>query len=70
MEAIMKAFERMEKAQQRRQETQAKTTHRKDSRSKDDHEDLVDHSPPAYDRNQGEKRSLNSHDRAKTFRKG
>jgi hypothetical protein len=32
MEAIMKAFERMEKAQQRRQESIAKTTHLKYSR--------------------------------------
>lgn len=68
MEAIMKAFERMEKAQQRRQETQAKTTHRKDPRGKDDQGDDLDHSPPAY--NPSEKRPLGGHDRAKTFRKG
>jgi histone-lysine N-methyltransferase MLL5 len=30
MEAIMKAFERLEKAEQRRQENQAKQAHRKD----------------------------------------
>lgn len=43
----MKAFERMEKAQQRRQESIAKTTHRKDSRDgKDEPGDEVDHSPP------------------------
>ena len=45
MEAIMKAFEKMEKAQQRRQETIAKT-HRKDSRDGRDDEtagdDVVD----------------------------
>lgn len=38
MEAIMKAFEKMEKAQQRRQETMAKT-HRKDSRDGRDEKD-------------------------------
>ena len=47
MEAIMKAFERMEKAQQRRQDSMAKTTHRKDSRDgKDEPGDDADHSPP------------------------
>ncbi len=43
----MKAFERMEKAQQRRQDSMAKTTHRKDSRDgKDEPGDEGDHSPP------------------------
>jgi hypothetical protein len=32
MEAIMKAFERLEKAEQRRQENQAKQAHRKEHR--------------------------------------
>lgn len=43
----MKAFERMEKAQQRRQDSMAKTTHRKDSRDgKDEPGDEGDQSPP------------------------
>ena len=43
----MKAFERMEKAQQRRQESIAKTTHRKDPR--DDKDDVGDEAetPPS-----------------------
>lgn len=76
MEAIMKAFERMEKAQQRRQETTAKTTHRKDSRDgKDNLADEVDHSsPPSHNTASvplAEKRVMVVQEpKTKTFRRG
>lgn len=80
MEAIMKAFERMEKQQQRRQETLAKTTHRKDSRDgredKDEGADDVDHSPPPSThpggQPQSEKRAgmAGQEPRTKSFKRG
>ncbi|KAK4020878.1 inactive histone-lysine N-methyltransferase 2E isoform X2 [Daphnia magna] len=75
MEAIMKAFERMEKAQQRRQESIAKTTHRKDPRDdKDEPGDEVDSPPPSHGSgNTGviEKRVMVVQEaRNKTFRRG
>lgn len=72
----MKAFEKMEKAQQRRQESIAKTTHRKDSRDgKDDSADVVDHSsPPSHSSSNvqsAEKRvNVVQEPRTKTFRRG
>lgn len=72
----MKAFERMEKAQQRRQESIAKTTHRKDSRDgKDELGDEVDQSPSPSDASENpvsnEKRVvLVQEPRTKAFRKG
>jgi hypothetical protein len=74
MEAIMKAFERMEKAQQRRQESIAKTTLRKDPRDdKDDVGDEVDPPPSHGSGNNAsmEKRVIMVQEaRTKTFRRG
>lgn len=82
MEAIMKAFERMEKAQQRRQESMAKTSHRKDSRDdRDEAGGLADHEadqsppPPTYSSGQsqlGEKRivMIGQETRTKSFKRG
>ena len=79
MEAIMKAFERMEKAQQRRQESIAKTAHRKDSRdgkedgntSGGDVEMDVSSSPPHTSVQQEKKSGIITQDgRSKTFRRG
>ena len=78
MEAIMKAFERMEKQQQRRQESVAKTTHRKDSREdKDGGDDADRHSPPPSAHSAGgqpsaEKRvtMMGQESRTKSFKRG
>lgn len=68
----MKAFERMEKLQQRRQESVAKTSHRKDSRDGRDDQDM-DQSPPHSHGSSlpVEKRAISTQDsRTKTFRRG
>jgi len=79
MAAIMKAFERMEKAQQRRQESIAKTAHRKDSRdgkedgniSGGDIEMDVPSSPPPNSSVQEKKSGILTQDgRSKSFRRG
>ena len=78
----MKAFERMEKAQQRRQESIAKTAHRKDPRdgkefadkdgsmSGGDAEMDVSSSPPHSSVSQEKKGILMQEGRSKSFRRG
>ena len=84
MEAIMKAFERMEKAQQRRQDSMAKTTHRKEPRDGKDIPDRDDNSggdgevyssspppPPSTSIQPKEKRGILVQEaRSRTFRRG